>query len=125
MFRFIRINFYFAIFASVAVAIILLASSNSYSGPFLLRVALGLSAYVVFQVVMWFFEYRHDGGEGAAFIIGILSLINIVPILLGPQVTDRPLNTVGVYIFLYFGLSNLAYAIAIYRMSKQSWWLDR
>ena len=89
------------------------------SGP------IGIVIFVVFQVAMWFYAYKNEEGIGAATITGFSLFILVVPQLLIPQVTDQPINMTIIIVFSYLGLSHLAYAIALWRMSKQSWWLDR
>lgn len=82
---------------------------------------MGLVYLLVFQVTMWFYAYKNEEGSIAAILVGFIFLRLVIQESLIPQVTDLPINTKAIIMYLYFGLSHLAYAIAIWNMSRPSW----
>lgn len=107
---FIKVNFFFAFWLSLAVAaFIVIVESTGNSVPSSDVMMDGL-IYIVLSLIFWVAFFRHYENHLLAFIVGFTLLIPVMGGLISEQVNDVTFNRTQLYILGYVGVSYILFA---------------
>lgn len=119
----IRVNFRVAVWITIlgaALILVFMDPGDPNVDVFRGRGALKLAGLSVFQLMGWFWWYRHDEGQGMAAAVALGLSGGVVALLLLPQVSDGRMNLVLMALLAYLSVSHALYAVWGWRLRPRS-----